>query len=160
MRNDSRRGLFVAAALLGACIADSRALAADITSVRVATGLNKPLYVTAPPGDTDRLFIVEQHDEISSANIRILDLTTGTVNATPFLTIPNVDITPNDAGLFSLAFHPDYANNGYFYASSSRRVRYVVETREKRQLSELACRSAVSFHCFYCRNRIVGDYWR
>ena len=44
--------------------------------------------------------------------------------------------------------------------SSSRRVRYVVETREKRQLSELACRSAVSFHCFYCRNRIVGDYWR
>ena len=117
MRNSIGRGLIVAAALLAACIFIARAMAVDITSVRVATGLNKPLYVTAPPGDTDRLFIVEQHDEVSSANIRILDLTTGTVSPTPFLTIPNVDITPNDAGLFSLAFHPDYANNGYFYAN-------------------------------------------
>ncbi|MHC4678367.1 MAG: hypothetical protein ACYTEK_06690, partial [Planctomycetota bacterium] len=32
-----------------------------ITAERVAFGLSRPVYVTAPPGDQDRLFIVEQH---------------------------------------------------------------------------------------------------
>src|SRR5262245_51347089 len=37
---------------------------------RVATGLNEPVFLTAPPGDTTRVFIVEQH----TGAIRILRL--------------------------------------------------------------------------------------
>src|SRR6185437_15401614 len=45
-----------------------------IAAVRVATGLTQPLFVTAPPGDFGRLFIVQQN-----GIIRILDLATGAV---------------------------------------------------------------------------------
>ncbi|HRX83771.1 MAG TPA: PQQ-dependent sugar dehydrogenase [Phycisphaerae bacterium] len=82
-------------------------------TVRVATGLNRPDFVTAPPGDTDRLFIVEQN----TAQIRILNLTSGTINATPFVTVSDVLTSGNEQGLLGLAFHPDYASNGYFYVN-------------------------------------------
>jgi glucose/arabinose dehydrogenase len=81
---------------------------ATIAATRVASGLDQPLYVTAAPGDTSRLFIVEK-----TGAIKILDLNTGTVLATPFLTVP-VD-TISERGLLGLAFDPDYATNGAFY---------------------------------------------
>ena len=77
---------------------------------RVASGLDRPIYVTHAPGDEQRLFIVEK-----VGTIKILDLTTGTINATPFLTVPDTDASSNEEGLLGLAFHPDYANNGKFY---------------------------------------------
>ena len=55
--------------------------APGLDAVQVASGLTQPLFVTAPPGDTGRLFIVQQNGEI-----RILNLTTGTLNSTAFLT--------------------------------------------------------------------------
>ncbi len=81
---------------------------ATISATRVATGLDQPLYVTAAPGDTNRLFIVEK-----TGTIKILDLNTGSVLATPFLTVP-VN-TASERGLLGLAFDPDYASNGLFY---------------------------------------------
>jgi len=60
---------------------------ATIAATRVASGLDQPLYVTAAPGDTSRLFIVEK-----TGAIKILDLNSGSVLATPFLTVP-VDST-------------------------------------------------------------------
>ena len=81
---------------------------ATIAATRVASGLNQPLYVTAAPGDTGRLFIVEK-----GGTIKILDLNSGQVLATPFLTVP-VDAT-SERGLLGLAFDPDYATNGAFY---------------------------------------------
>ena len=82
---------------------------ADVGLKRVATGLDDPMYVTAPPGDTDRLFIAEK-----GGIVKILNLNTGTINATPFLTIGDTD-EGGDGGLQSIAFHPDYASNGQFY---------------------------------------------
>src|SRR5512134_840176 len=70
-----------------------------IGATRVATGLDQPLYVTAAPGDTGRLFIVEK-----TGTIKILDLNTGLVLATPFLTVA-VD-TASERGLLGLAFDP------------------------------------------------------
>ena len=64
--------------------------------------------MTAAPGDTSRLFIVEK-----SGTIKILDLNSGQVLATPFLTVP-VDVA-SERGLLGLAFDPDYATNGAFY---------------------------------------------
>ena len=64
------------------------------------------IYATAPAGDT-RLFVVER-----GGGIRIIK--NGVVQATPFLTVPNVD-TSGERGLLSMAFAPDYATSGLFY---------------------------------------------
>lgn len=76
---------------------------------RVATGLDEVIYATHAPGDTQRLFLCQK-----PGVIRILDLTTLTLRTTPFLTIADTDDF-GDGGLQSIAFHPDYADNGLFY---------------------------------------------
>jgi glucose/arabinose dehydrogenase len=81
-----------------------------LDAVRVAGGLNSPVFVTAPPGDTSRLFVVQQ-----SGEIRIIDLTTGTVKPTPFLDLSDVVAFSGEQGLLGLAFDPNYASNGRFY---------------------------------------------
>jgi glucose/arabinose dehydrogenase len=86
--------------------------AAALTTERVASGLARPIFATAPAGD-DRLFIIEQQG-------RIKILRSGTVLPTPFLDIraliPN--ISGNDErGLLGLVFHPNYAANGHFYVN-------------------------------------------
>jgi glucose/arabinose dehydrogenase len=85
---------------------------AAVTSVRVASGLAMPVFVTAPAGDTGRLFVVEQH----TGEIRILDLASEELLATPFLAIGDVS-KGDEQGLLGLAFHPNYADNGLFYVN-------------------------------------------
>ncbi len=80
-----------------------------IAAVRVASGLTQPLFVTAPPGDPARLFIVQQNGAI-----RILNLTTGILNQTPFLSLNGV-VDSGEQGLLGMAFDPNYATNGKFY---------------------------------------------
>jgi glucose/arabinose dehydrogenase len=72
---------------------------------RVASGLAAPIFVTHAPGDTSRLFIAQR-----SGQIRILDLSTGVLQATPFLST-TVD-TSGEGGLLGLAFHPEYSSAG------------------------------------------------
>ena len=81
----------------------------NLAAVRVATGLTQPLFVTAPPGDFERLFIVQQ-----DGGIRILNLVTGALNPTPFLTLNGVRVG-GEQGLLGMAFDPNYATNGKFY---------------------------------------------
>src|SRR5439155_19568880 len=57
-------------------------IVAGLDAFRVASGLTQPLFVTAAPGGSERLFIVQQN-----GRIRILNLATGMLNATPFLTL-------------------------------------------------------------------------
>jgi glucose/arabinose dehydrogenase len=64
------------------------------------------MFVTHAPGDPSRLFIAQR-----GGAIRIFDLDTGSLLATPFHTIPNI-ATNNEGGLLGLAFHPDYLNVG------------------------------------------------
>jgi len=80
-----------------------------LDAIRVASGLSSPLFVTAPPGDFNRLFIVQQ-----GGQIRILNLKTGILNSTPFLTVGNI-VSGGEQGVLGLAFDPAYANNGKFY---------------------------------------------
>jgi glucose/arabinose dehydrogenase len=79
----------------------------SLTTETVATGLTRPLYLTAPAGD-DRLFIVEQ-----MGRIRIVK--NGVVLTAPFLDISSKLSGSTEQGLLSLAFHPDYGANGLFY---------------------------------------------
>jgi len=91
------------------------AIQAQTFTQRVVRGFSQPVYATAPVGDNDRLFVLEQ----ASGNIRILDLTTGEITADPFLTVPGLR-TGGERGLLGLAFHPDYATNGNFYVYASQ----------------------------------------
>jgi glucose/arabinose dehydrogenase len=75
----------------------------------VGTGFDHPVYVTAPPGDPHRLFVVEQPG-------RIVELVDGVQQATPFLDIHSeVKSTGTEQGLLSMAFAPDYAVSGRYY---------------------------------------------
>ncbi|WP_442510845.1 Ig-like domain-containing protein [Novipirellula sp. SH528] len=78
---------------------------------RVASGLASPVLVTSAPGQPNFLFIAEQEGQI-----KILNLDTGLVNPTPFLTITDRSYVDGSVrGLLGLAFHPDYETNRLFY---------------------------------------------
>jgi glucose/arabinose dehydrogenase len=67
-----------------------------------------PLWVTAPPGDKRRLFVVEQGG-------RIMVVRGGRKLAQPFLDLRSQVLAGGEQGLFSIAFAPDYARSGLFY---------------------------------------------
>ncbi len=79
----------------------------------VASNLASPVFATAPAGDT-RLFIVEQAG-------RILILENGQLRATPFLDIRASVLSGGERGLLGMAFHPRYAQNGFFYVDYTDR---------------------------------------
>jgi glucose/arabinose dehydrogenase len=81
-----------------------------ITATRVAAGLTLPLFATAAPGDSSRLFVVEKN-----GLIKVLNLISGNVLPTPFLDVSMQIETDGEQGLLGLAFHPNYAANGRFY---------------------------------------------
>ncbi len=84
--------------------------ATPLTTVRVASGLSRPLFVCSPPGDNQQLFIVEQN----SGKIKILQ--NGSILAAPFIDLHSKIIaTGNEQGLLGLAFHPNFDNNGFFF---------------------------------------------
>src|SRR5437870_6940544 len=81
------------------------------TAQRVVSGLTQPLFVTAPPGDVNRLFIVQQTGQVLIFNLR-----TRKLKAKPFLNIQSrLTNTSAEQGLLGLAFDPNYAGNGKFY---------------------------------------------
>src|SRR5678816_3958387 len=107
--------LFRLLPILGILLLASDALAATpLGTVRVASGLSLPLFVTAPPGDTSRVFIVEQRGGDAKGRIKILR--NGSILPTPFLTTSTL-ATGNEQGLLGLAFAPDYATTGRFYCN-------------------------------------------
>jgi glucose/arabinose dehydrogenase len=72
----------------------------------VASGLSSPIFVTHAPGDSSRLFIAQR-----GGAIRILNLQTGVLDPTPFLTMSGIS-TDGEGGFLGLAFHPNYFNVG------------------------------------------------
>jgi glucose/arabinose dehydrogenase len=75
---------------------------------------DSPLYVTAPPGDKRRIFVVEQ-----TGRIRVL--VGGKRRATPFLDLSRDITSGGEQGLLSMAFAPDYAKSGRFYVDFTDR---------------------------------------
>ncbi len=104
--------------------ADNGGLTDGLRVETVVTGLDGPSFVTAIPGDA-RLFIVEL-----PGRVRILR--DGALLPQPYLDLRNIVSSGGERGLFSLAFHPHYANNGFFFVSytdvngDSRIARYQV----------------------------------
>jgi glucose/arabinose dehydrogenase len=104
--------LILAIATLAAPIAAGDSTSIPLALKLVASGLDRPVFVAAAPSDTSRLFILEQ----VTGRIRLVK--DGHLLETPFLDIgEKVSDRGGERGLLGLAFHPDYADNGYFYVN-------------------------------------------
>jgi glucose/arabinose dehydrogenase len=140
----------VAAALLVACGSDGGATA-QTTSATVGepttdTGggaqtaaargvrlvkvgrFDEPLYVTAPPADRRRIFVVGQGGRIDVVR-------GGRKLGTPFLDVSAQVTDSGEQGLLGLAFAPDYATSGLFYIYFTGRdaKQHLVEYHNKTQ---------------------------
>jgi glucose/arabinose dehydrogenase len=82
----------------------------SVSLVPVAQGFVAPTFLTAPPGDLERLFVVER-----GGAIRIVR--NDSVLPTPFLNIGRIIEAGGEQGLLGMAFHPGYAANGRFYVN-------------------------------------------
>ena len=120
-------------------------LSAQFQVQRIASGLSEPLYVTAAPGDDDRLFIVEK-----GGQIEIYDRANGSLNTTPFLDVRSQVSTQSERGLLGLAFHPNYDSNGLFYVNltnnaGSTEVRQYQVSENPNQADSSSARPILSF---------------
>lgn len=78
------------------------------TLVPVDSGYDFSVFVTAPPGDTSRLFVVERPG-------RILLRKHGVRQDSAFLNLTALTGGASEFGVYSIAFHPKYATNHYCY---------------------------------------------
>lgn len=83
--------------------------AATIDATLIASGLLRPTSMVAAPHDRARLFVTEQ-----AGRVRLVK--DGALLSTPFLDIqPLVLSNGFEEGLLSIAFHPHFASNGFFF---------------------------------------------
>jgi glucose/arabinose dehydrogenase len=73
----------------------------------ITTGLSGPVFLTQPLDD-GRIFVVEQPG-------RIRVVRSGVLQTTAFLDISSRVLSGGERGLLSVAFHPNYATNRFFY---------------------------------------------
>jgi glucose/arabinose dehydrogenase len=97
-----------------------------LSSIQIANGFTKPVYVCQPPGDNDRLFVLEQ-----KGIIKIIK--NGKTVRKPYADLRNKvhnPITPGDErGLLGLAFHANYQNNGFVYINYSDKNDHTIVSR-------------------------------
>lgn len=74
----------------------------------IAQGLTSPLAITNAGDGSGRLFITQQLGQLVIYDGNAL-------LPTPFLDISSRVLNGGERGLLSVAFHPDYENNGFFY---------------------------------------------
>src|SRR4051794_34467741 len=95
----------LAALAAAAALAPTASAALHISSIGT---FDQPVYVTAPPGDPHRVFVVEQPG-------RIIEVRDGVKQDPAFLDIASRVKSGGEQGLLSMAFAPDYATSGRYY---------------------------------------------
>ena len=119
----------LACAALSAALLSPAALAQRALDAEVVGQFASPIQVVAPAGDRERVFVVEQ-DGI----VRVIE--NGVVLPTPFLDITSRTNEFLEQGLLGLAFHPDYASNGWIFVhytnlnGNTRLDRYTVDAND------------------------------
>ena len=73
------------------------------------SGFSSPLDMSHAGDGSGRLFVAEK-----SGRVRIID-SNGSTLSSPFLNISDKVFNSGERGLLGMAFHPDYANNGYLF---------------------------------------------
>jgi glucose/arabinose dehydrogenase len=114
----------------------ARPAAADGVKLVGVGRFDTPVFVTAPPGDTRRIFVVEQ-----SGAIRVVRA--GKRLSRPFLDLRSKVIAGGEQGLLSMAFAPDYARTRRFYVNYTDRsgTQSVVEYRRSKASRDRALTS-------------------
>jgi glucose/arabinose dehydrogenase len=97
---------------------------------RIATGLNRPVWVGAAPGDPGALWVLEQPGRV----VRI----DGDLRAT-LLDLSGQVLTGAEQGLLGIAFHPDFATNRrlFLHWSDRRGDTRVAEFRARGSLDAI-----------------------
>lgn len=80
-----------------------------LTNAFPGVTFNAPIAFATPPGETNRLFVLERFAKVTV--ITNLAAPTRTV----FMDLTSRVTTGCEEGLLGIAFHPGYATNGYFY---------------------------------------------
>ena len=96
-------------AIMAIAAVNSPNISSQITTEIYAEGFSSPVSLTHA-GD-ERLFVVER-----GGKIRIIS-SPGTIETNPFLDLSGMITAGGERGLLGLAFHPGYAENGYFFVN-------------------------------------------
>ena len=95
----------------------------SLSSIEIADGFKKPLFITSYPTDSNLLYVVEQAG-------RIIVIENGEKLKRPFLDIKKQVVNPNrpgdERGLLGFAFHPNHTKNGKFYINYMNNDGYTV----------------------------------
>ena len=127
-----RRWLLVALAVAGCgSQVDVPAEAEGAVRLQRVGTFDEPVYVTAPPGDRSRLFVVEK-----GGTVRVLR--DGRKLGAPFLDLRGQVTTGSEQGLLSLAFAPNYASSGLFYVYYTDRDGNTRVVEYKRRSADVA----------------------
>ncbi len=98
----------------------------------VVTGLSNPVDIEEVNDSSHRLFIVEQTGKIRIWNDSVL-------LPTPFLNVASLIATAGaEQGLLSLAFHPNYISNGFFYIYYTNKSGDITIARYSRSTADIA----------------------
>ena len=103
----------IAAGIVGITVQEGRTLGPKFVTLQRVASLRQPVYLTQPPGQNSRLYVVQKRGAVRIiANDELLER--------PFLDIRRLvrsDLPGNDPGMVSIAFPPDYGGTGVFYVS-------------------------------------------
>jgi glucose/arabinose dehydrogenase len=107
----------IAAATVGIAVQEGRTLGPKFVTLQRIAQLREPVYLTQPPGQSSRLYVVQKRGAVRIiANDRLL--------TRPFLDIHRLvehHGRSGDPGMAAVAFPPDYPRTGRFYVSYNNR---------------------------------------
>ena len=105
---------------VSSCVGISTTGNATLSSVPVATGITWPVFVKAPPKDTNQIFILDK-----PGRILIHPRGSASTNISTFLDITSlVDDTTTELGLLGLAFDPGYGTTRHFWVNYTESVNF------------------------------------
>ncbi|MBC7834366.1 MAG: PQQ-dependent sugar dehydrogenase [Phycisphaerales bacterium] len=99
----------LAAVVTCLCALCTPAAAQNVANLEVfKSGFSQPLFMASPPGESQRLMVVQR-----AGVIKVIE--NDVTLATPFVTVPGVQTQNLEQGLLGLAFDPNYATTRRFY---------------------------------------------
>jgi Glucose / Sorbosone dehydrogenase len=107
----------IAAATVGIAVQDGRTLGPKFVTLERIARLSQPVYMTQPPGQNSRLYVVQKRGAV-----RVIE--EDRLLARPFLDIHRLVDSRGpggDPGMAAVAFPPDYGRTGRFYVSYNDR---------------------------------------
>lgn len=107
--------VFWTAFVVVSCSSSAQDIVVDITPAFPNLFFSQPTDIQNAGDGSDRLFVCEKEGVI-----RVFRNDPATTVAETFLDISDQVIHPSEMGLLGMAFHPDYAENGYFYVNYNR----------------------------------------